>query len=262
MVASPRAMWSRISAVVGSSSMPARADERMKSQKGHRVRLHVLRMQQVAQAGFARVVGGHQAARPGRMRLDEADQFGMRARHVRGADQPLVVGDDDRLEGGAERLALPDRPGRQRVRLGRLVGRGVAVVHQLELQVHRRAPQHVGLGVAAVFVEEALVHLARTQVVIDDLDRRMQAFEILDQRPDHLPVGRRVEHDRAGVDGRRDEQAGESRQQAQIVQERSSVCWFYRALEIKPLFLPVRHAERQPQARPGAHEAFCHFLVT
>ena len=72
---------------------------------------------------------------------------------------------------------------------------------------------------AAVFVEETLVHLARTQIVIDDLDRRMQALEIPDQRLDHLPVGRGVEHHGSGLHGSRDEQAGEARRPTQIVQD-------------------------------------------
>ena len=67
------------------------------------------------------------------------------------------------------------------------VARGVAVVDQLDLQVHRRAPQHVGR--AAAFADEALEQLHAAELDVVDPDAAMTAFEIVDER---LHQGRSV----------------------------------------------------------------------
>ena len=188
--------------------------------EGDGVGLEVLGVEQVAEPGTARIVG-RQAVAAVFALLEKTGQLGMRLGHLGGGDQLPVVGDDDGFEGGAEGFALPHRPGRQRRRLGRFVRQRVAVVDQLELEVHGRAPEHVGLAFAAQLVEEAGVELAGIEVVVLDLDARMAGFEVVDQRLDDLSVGRRVQYHRAarrGGAGRPDGEAGNEQEQARCGQ--------------------------------------------
>jgi hypothetical protein len=84
----------------------------------------------------------------------------------------------------------------------------VALVDQLHLQVHRRAPHDVGRALAGrIFGDEAVVHLRRVHVVVLDLDVGIESVEILDQRLRRLRVERAVDDDLAfllrGRDGLR-----------------------------------------------------------
>jgi len=74
---------------------------------------------------------------------------------------------------------------------------GVAVVDQLDLQVHRRAPHHVGAAHAAPrLVDHARVEFGGVHVVVFDAHARMQGLEVVQHRLDHLEVRRRIDdHD-------------------------------------------------------------------
>ena len=116
--------------------------------------------------------------------------------------QPLVVDEDRGLVGRAVRLVLVHGPCRQLRRFGRRVGQRLAFVDQLDLQVHRRTPHHVGRALARCrFGDEAVVQLGRIEVAVLDLDVGIERVEVLDQRLRGLGVERAVDDDLAFLVG-------------------------------------------------------------
>src|SRR3546814_9644022 len=71
---------------------------------------------------------------------------------------------------------------------------GIAVVRQLELEVHRRAEQQVGRRRAGIDLrDEAVVELRRIQIDIGDLDGRMEHLKVGDGGAQGIEVGRAVD---------------------------------------------------------------------
>jgi len=74
----------------------------------------------------------------------------------------------------------------------------LSVVDELHLQVHRRAPHHVGGALPGRrFGDESVVHLGRVHVVVFDLDVGIERVEVLDQRLCGLRVEGAVHNDLA-----------------------------------------------------------------
>ena len=122
----------------------------------------------------------------------------MALRDLVARQQALVVDDRERLVGRAEGLVLPHRPARQAGDLGRRVGERAAFAGELDLQVHRRAPQHVGrAGVGRLLADEAVVDLGRVHVVVLDRDAGIERLEVLDQEVGRGRVGGAVDDDLA-----------------------------------------------------------------
>ena len=82
-------------------------------------RLGVLRGEQETQSRVLEVVGHDLAHETQRIGLDQANEVAARVRHLVRSELALVVGEADGLEGGSVRFVLPDRPGRQVLRLWR-----------------------------------------------------------------------------------------------------------------------------------------------
>jgi hypothetical protein len=133
-----------------------------------------------------------------RLAVQQLRERRMVLRDVVAGDEPLVVDEHGRLVRRAVRLVLVDGPRRQLRRFRRLVGHRLALVDELDLQVHRRAPHHVGAALSRRrFGDEAVVHLGRVHVVVFDLDVGIERVEILDQRLRGLRVERAVDDDLA-----------------------------------------------------------------
>ncbi len=129
----------------------------------------------------------------------------MAARHPGLGQEGAVVGDGDRLGGDAVGLVAPHRPGRQPRRLPRDVAFGEAVVDELDLQVHRRAPDDVGGALPRLRLgQELLVELLGVQLGVGDGDARMEPPESLDQPGGLGLVGGGADHHRALAHGLRD----------------------------------------------------------
>src|SRR6185369_4180986 len=118
----------------------------------------------------------------------------MALRHVGGRNQALVVDDADRFVGGAEGFVLPVGPLRQLGGFRRLVRLGVAVVDQLDLEVHGRRPGDVGRTAGGTFGNETVVELGRAHVAVFDLDRRVDGAEFADQVIGLFVVGDAIDH--------------------------------------------------------------------
>src|SRR3546814_5192430 len=72
--------------------------------------------------------------------------------------------------------------------------RGIAVVRQLELEIHRRTEQQIGRGRAGIDLrDEAVVELRRIQVDIGDLDGWMESLKIGDGGAQGIEVGGAVD---------------------------------------------------------------------
>ena len=111
-------------------------------------------------------------------------------RHVGGRHQPLVVNEGDRLVGRAIGLVLPHRPFRQRRKLRRRIGRGLALGGELDLAIHGRRPQQVGsVDAGGDLGAEPLVELARVQIDVVDPQARIKLREIPQQLASRERVG-------------------------------------------------------------------------
>ena len=162
---------------------------------GHRI----VGRHQETNAGTFDVVGGDAAAKALRVRAQQRRQRRMRSRNLRLGQLLPVVRDAHRLIGRAVGLVLPHRPSRQVRHMRALIAQCVPVVDQFDLQVHRRAPQHVGRF--AAFREEMLVQLDAAGLAVVDRMTGIAALEVVDQRLHRDPV-RRGEHCHAPGSGR------------------------------------------------------------
>ncbi len=100
----------------------------------------VLVDEEIADAGFLRVIGRDLALVGIGLAVEQRQQRGMVLRHIAGRHQALVVDEGDGLIGRAIGLVAPHRPFRQRRDLRRGIRRGVPVGRELDLQVHGRRP--------------------------------------------------------------------------------------------------------------------------
>ena len=185
--------------------------------RGHRI----VGRHQETNAGTFDVVGGDAAAKALRVRAQQRRQRRMRSRNLRLRQLLAVVRDAHRLIGRAVGLVLPHRPSRQVVHVRALIAQCVPVVDQFDLQVHRRAPQHVGRF--AAFREETLVQLDAAGLAVVDRMTGIAALEVVDQRLHRDPV-RRGEHCHAPGSGRCGRRA-QRRQAQQRCSDRPAVHW-------------------------------------
>src|SRR5438034_215409 len=124
------------------SERAAGGTERLREVPELRVVLAVLRDQHEADTRLLDVVGGDLALELVGFLREHTHHVGVALRDLVAGQQALVVDDRDRLVGRAEGFVLPHRPAGQALGLGRCVGECGAVADELDLQVHRRAPQH------------------------------------------------------------------------------------------------------------------------
>ncbi|MBK7514269.1 MAG: hypothetical protein IPI51_01310 [Betaproteobacteria bacterium] len=149
--------------------------------------LRVVRCQQVAQAGTFDIVGRHTLAKTRRLGAQQCRQRGVRARHLACGQAVAVVDQADRLVGGGIGLVFPHRPARQAGGMRADMARRMAVVDELDLQVHGRTPQHV--GAASAVGQEDLHQLRAAELDIVHHEPTVAGLEVFDQRLHPCPVG-------------------------------------------------------------------------
>src|SRR5258706_10248861 len=127
---------------------------------------------------------------------NELEELAVCLRHLRRRHEFLVVDEHRRLERGAVGLVVPHRPFGKEARFGGLVDFRVAVVRELDLQVHRRAPRDVARAAIPLGLrEEAPVDLGAVHLVVLHVDPRVERLEIRDERRGLGEVHGRVDHD-------------------------------------------------------------------
>ena len=89
------------------------------------------------------VIQGDPAEKPVRVGRQPFEQLGVAARHDLRRQPPAIIGEDDGLGRHTERLVSPDRAVRHGRPMRRSINLGVAVIDQLDLHVHRCAPDQI-----------------------------------------------------------------------------------------------------------------------
>src|SRR5207244_9650208 len=98
------------------------------------------------------------------------------------------------LDGGGEGLVAPRRPLGQVGRLRAGVDLRVHVVGQLDLEIHRGAPEEVARARSGGrLADDAVVELGAVHVVVLDRQLRIERRKILQERRYQRRVGRRVD---------------------------------------------------------------------
>ena len=180
----------------GGQHCPAAAQRR--DQPGSiAVGLLVLRQEQIADRRARRIVGDDLALQPLRIALQPGDQILMRADCPQFGVQPAVVGEDHRLGGQTPGLVFPDRAVGQTVAFGRAIFLRQPVVHQLDLQVHRRRDQQVGRDRPTLHLREVFaVQVLRLHFAVLHRGVRIEAREFGDDCAHVVGIGDRPDHHR------------------------------------------------------------------
>ena len=119
----------------------------------------------------------------------------MALRHSVGGQQALIVRDTHRFEGRAVGLILPDGPLGQAGAFRRGITQSIAFARKLKLQVHCRAPDEIrSTGTGSRLGGEAVIYFRSIEIVVFNLQERIERFEILQQRLDAGRVGRGVDN--------------------------------------------------------------------
>jgi hypothetical protein len=110
------------------------------------IELEVLAHVEQADAAGFRIEQGHGAAPPVGLGLQPLQELRMASWGLGVGCQPAVIGEQHRFGGDAVTLVAPLGPAGQGAGLGRPIGQGVAVVDQLDLDVHRGVPDQIRRG--------------------------------------------------------------------------------------------------------------------
>jgi hypothetical protein len=156
--------------------------------------LEIVGVEEEARAGFFRIEGRHLALELVALLLQELDELGAGFRHLVLRNQLGVVGQRQRLDGGAVGKILVDGPIRQVLRLGRCVGLRVAVGDELDLRVHGVGPDEVGAHlVGGRLADHPVVGAVGAEIVELDLDLRIALVEGLGQLLHLREIGGRID---------------------------------------------------------------------
>ncbi|MCY1229588.1 hypothetical protein D9M72_419570 [compost metagenome] len=171
-----------------------------------------------ADAGALDVVGSDAAEDVGALALEVVDEFGTCGRWLFRRKTRFVIHKDGWLEGECVSGVAPVRPGGPTVAHRQVAALGIAIIAELDLQVHGGRKGEVRRFRSGVrLLDDAVVDLTGQHVFVAHRDIRIGPLETDDHRPGERLIERGIDYQRARIgvagkgwkyDRRRKEQPG------------------------------------------------------